>query len=207
MNTSEDEPGADSEIGSGIASENKSTDLPDAASEKTPIPEPALADLDFQDVDPASLRVFREPEWMLRLTIGNKVSFPRPKIVRALPLSRPDEYISFLDVKDEEICMVEDLTHLDERSQQVVREELEARYLTAIVARINSVRNEFGTSYWDVETDRGTRDFVVQNVSENARWLDGGNRLLLLDVDGNRFEIPSLTALDKRSQTYIEQVL
>ncbi len=63
-----------------------------------------------------------------------------------------------------------------------------------------------GTSYWEVETDRGQREFVVQNVAENARWLSE-NRLLLIDVDGNRFEIPRLDQLDKKSSSLVGQVL
>lgn len=161
---------------------------------------------DTGPIDPSSIRVFREPQWKLRLTIVGKVSYPEVKVVRALPLSRPDEFISFLDGKNDEICMIDDLEGLDAPSKEVITEELANRYLTSIVSRVNSVRNEFGTSYWDVETDRGGRDFVVQNVSENARWF-GANRLLLLDVDGNRFEIPHLDELDKRSLAFIEQVL
>ena len=68
------------------------------------------------------------------------------------------------------------------------------------------MRNEYGTSYWDVQTDRGPREFVVQNVSENAQWL-GDHRLLITDVDGNRFEIPHLDELDKKSLAAVEQVV
>jgi hypothetical protein len=32
-----------------------------------------------------------------------------------------------------------------------------------------SVSNEFDASYWEVATDRGQREFVVQNVAENAQ--------------------------------------
>ena len=76
----------------------------------------------------------------------------------------------------------------------------------ASIERVTSVRNEFGTSYWDVLTNRGEREFVMQNASENAQWL-GDHRLLLVDADGNRFEIPDLNALDKKSLRYVELVL
>ena len=154
----------------------------------------------------SSLRVFRSPPWQTRLTVQGVVSFPVVKPVRAAPLTEPSRYISFLDARQEEICMVNDLAELDENSRRVVEEDLAAHYLTAIIERIDSVRNEFGTSYWDVQTDRGARDFVVQNAAENARWL-GSGRLLLLDVDGNRFEIPNLNRLDKHSIGLVRRVL
>ena len=159
-----------------------------------------------EHVDVDKLRLFREPAWVLRLTIEEDRSYTRVKIVRAAPLSHPDQFISFLDAKDEEICMVDDLKQLDDAARALIKEELDRRYLTSTIQRVVSIRNEFGTSYWDVETNRGQREFVVQNVAENAQWL-GDHRLLIIDVDGNRFEIVDLGALDKRSAALIEQVL
>lgn len=159
-----------------------------------------------EKVDPARLRLFREPAWVLRLSIEEDRSYLKVKVVRAAPLSHADRYLSFLDGKDEEICMVDDPKDLDPQTRQVVAEELNRRYLTAAVESIHSVRNEFGTSYWDVATSRGRREFVVQNVAENAQWL-GERRLLLVDVDGNRFEFPDLDLLDKRSRGFVEEVL
>jgi hypothetical protein len=153
-----------------------------------------------------AIRLFREPAWRLRLTIDEDRSYTSVKIVRAAPLSQPHRYISFLDAKDEEICMVEDLAALSADVQAIVDEELQRRYLTSIIEDVRSVRNEFGTSYWDVLTNRGAREFVVQNVAENAQWL-GDYRLLLVDVDGNRFEIPDMQGLNKRSLGLVEQVL
>jgi hypothetical protein len=157
-------------------------------------------------VEVKKLHLFRQPAWVLRLTIEEDRSYLKIKVVRAAPLSHPDRYICLLDAKDEEICMIDSLNELDAATRALVQEELDRRYLTSIVERIHSVRNEFGTSYWDVETHRGRREFVVQNVAENAQWL-GEHRLLIIDVDGNRFEIPRLDQLDRRSLGFVEQVL
>jgi hypothetical protein len=159
-----------------------------------------------ENVGVESIQLFREPPWMLRLTIQDDRSYLRVKIVRAAPLSHPNRYICILDAKDEEICMIDDPKLLASEMADIVKEELDRRYLTSTIERVTSVRNEFGTSYWDVLTNRGEREFVVQNASENAQWL-GDHRLLLVDVDGNRFEISDLNALDKKSQGYVELVL
>ena len=111
--------------------------------------------------------------------------------MRTTPLSYPDQYTSFLDAKDEGICMIHDLKQLDQQVRSLIDEELDRRYLTATILRIDAVRNEYGTSYWDVKTNRGQREFVVQNVPENAQWL-GDHQLLIIDVDGSRFEISRL---------------
>jgi hypothetical protein len=159
-----------------------------------------------ENVDIFKVRLFREPAWRLRLTIDADRSYTRVKIVRAAPLSHPDRYICLLDAKDEEVCMVPDMKDLDADMRQIVQQELARRYLTSTIESIVSIRNEFGTSYWDVETNRGRREFVVQNVAENAQWL-GDHRLLLVDVDGNRFEVPDLNGLDKKSLSLVEMVL
>lgn len=159
-----------------------------------------------EHVDPGRVRLFRQPPWMLRLTIAGDRSYTRVKVVRAAPLSYPTQYIALLDERDEEILMLDSLDEVDGQLRTLLEEELERRYLTSVIERVESVRNEFGTSYWDVQTHRGRREFVVQNVAENAQWL-GEHRLLLVDVDGNRFEVPRVDRLDKRSLACIEQVL
>lgn len=153
-----------------------------------------------------AIRLFREPAWILRLTIDGDRSYLKVKVVRAAPLSHPTRYICLLDAKDEEICMIDDLNPLNREMRALIEEELDRRYLTATIQQVNAVRNEYGTSYWDVQTDRGPREFVVQNVAENAQWL-GDHRLLITDVDGNRFEIPHLNELDKKSLAAVEQVV
>ncbi len=182
------------------------TEKKDETDEKKKMSITPIAVTHPEKVDIDHLRLFREPAWRLRLTIDGDRSYTRVKVVRAAPLSHPDKYISFLDAKDEEICMVDDLKQLDAAARGIIKEELDRRYLTSIIQNVLTVRNEFGTSYWEVETNRGQREFVVQNVAENAQWL-GDHRLLIIDVDGNRFEIPRLDALDKRSLGLVEQVL
>lgn len=159
-----------------------------------------------ENVDLDAVRLYREPAWRLRLTIADDRSYTRVKIVRAAPLSHPQRYICVLDAKDEEICMFPDLKDVDEQMRQIMEEELDRRYLTSTIERVDTVRNEFGTSYWEVSTNRGEREFVVQNAAENAQWL-GEHRLLLVDVDGNRFEIPDLNQLDSKSLGQVEMVL
>ena len=159
-----------------------------------------------EHVAPETIRLFREPPWVLRLTIEGDRSYLKVRVVCAAPLSQPDRYICLLDEKNEVICTVEDPIDLDDASQRMIKEELEQRYMTAIIKRVDSLKSEFGVSYWEVQTDRGNREFVVRNASENAQWITD-RRLLLLDVDGNRFEISNLEVLDKKSRGLIEMVL
>lgn len=189
-----------------MSSEEKDKkDTPPPAENGRPKPTP-IEVTHPEHVDSKAIRLFREPAWRTRMTIEGDRSYLRVKVVRAAPLSQPSRYVCFLDAKDEVVCMVDDLNDLEPASLRIALEELDRRYLTSSVERIESIRSEFGVSYWDVQTDRGRREFVVQDVAENAQWL-GERRLLLIDVDGNRFEIPDLDALDRRSAKFLEAVI
>ena len=98
-----------------------------------------------EHVEIGRLRLFREPAWILRLTIDSDRSYLKVKVVRAAPLSHPTRYICLLDAKDEEICMIDDLKQLDREARALIEEELDRRYLTAAIQRVNAVRNEYGT--------------------------------------------------------------
>ena len=154
----------------------------------------------------AELKLFHEPKDRLRLTIDDDRSYHTVKPAWAAPLSHPNEYLSLLDGKGKEIVMIRNLADLPDDSLAAVRVELHRRYLTATVFSIVDARVEFGATYWTLDTDRGTRDLVAQNLQENAVWLSDSH-LLLLDVEGNRFEIPDVNALDARSRAFVTSIL
>jgi hypothetical protein len=127
-------------------------------------------------------------------------------VVCAAPLSHPDHYITFLDEKGQELYTVDRLDDLSPSMRQLVEEELDRYYLGSTIQRITELESEFGIAYWDVETPRGQRDFVVKDMQSSITWL-GPTRLLIMDVDGNRFEIPDSRDLDPRSQNLLEMTL
>ena len=157
-------------------------------------------------LDAQRLRLFYDPPGTLRLTVADERSYPAVKLFQAAPLSRPGRYLSLVNGKGEEITMVENLQDFAPEARTVVEEELRRRYLTCRVQSVTHTRAEFGVTYWQVETDRGPRDFVIQSLSESCVWLSD-THLLLIDVDGNRFEIANRNALDAASQIQLDKVL
>jgi hypothetical protein len=144
----------------------------------------------------ASIRLGRAPDGGLILTFAGGKSFADVQIVYAAPLSQPKRYICFLDSVGEEICMIRDLSELTTGDRLLAEEELRMRYITSTIRRVLSARCEAGTLDCEAETDRGLRELVVQISDENVRWLSE-RCLLLIDVDGNRFEVPDINALDQ----------
>ena len=173
-------------------------------------PEPASRNADkATDASSAvtSLRLFHD-ELMdrLRLTVVGDRSYITVKPVWGAPLTRPGRYLALLDGKGDEIVMLADPAQLDPISYAAVEKELRSRYLTAQVTRIVHAKQEFGASYWVVDSDRGRRDFVTQSLQENAQWL-APHHLMLVDVDGNRFEITDTEALDEHSRRFLFDIV
>lgn len=142
----------------------------------------------------------------LRMTVPNECSYLTVKPAWAAPLSRPNQYLALLDGKDQEITLLPDPQVLKPKSWEATQQELRQRYLTATVQEIQSARQEYGATYWHVKSDRGEREFITQNLQENAFWVSD-DHLLLTDVDGSRFEIVSITALDTRSRHLLDEIL
>ena len=148
------------------------------------------------------IRVFRAPTNTVRMTVRNERSYIRVRPVQASPMAHQDKYVSLLDVKNEEVAFVRNMNDLDEVSRRVIEEELTHRYLRATIECVHSIQMEYGVTYWDVMTDRGKREFVIRG-HENTHWASD-TRLLLSDVDGNRFEVLDYTRLDPHSVRLIE---
>ncbi len=148
------------------------------------------------------IRVFRAPSNSVRMTVRNERSYIRVRPVRASPIAHPETYVSLLDIKNEEVAFIKNLGDLDETSRKVIEEELTHRYLKAKIECIYSIQMEYGITYWDVMTDRGKREFVIRGY-DSIHWVTK-TRLLITDVDGNRFEIIDYTQLDPLSINLIE---
>lgn len=157
-------------------------------------------------IDPARVRLFLGPRGVLRCTVEGDRSVLRAKVVRAFPLSGRDRWINVLDGKNKEVCLIEDPTKLDAESQRLITQELERHYRIAVIERIISIKNEYRTIFWDVETDLGRRDFVVKWAADTIQFRPP-NELLLVDIDTNRFRIPDVDRLDPVSRKKLSILL
>lgn len=152
-------------------------------------------------LDPARLRFFRAGA-ALRLTIEGEYSVLKAKILRAFPLSLPGQYYSVQDGGGRDLGLIVNPGELDPESRRLVESDLERRYMTATIKRIRSVEERFGTVDWEVETQRGRNRFTTRDLRDNVLHPAPG-RIIFSDVEGNRYEIPDLHALDPQSQNWL----
>ena len=154
---------------------------------------------------PPSILLSRAPDGALRLTTES-TCYLSVKAVWSSPLSRPGKYLSILDGQGEEVAMIVDPGSLDAASLLAIQLDLDQRYLTSRITAVLGAKFDNGVTYWTVETHRGRREFLMQQVHENSQWLSP-THVMLTDVDGNRFEILDTRTLDAHGRQLVTQVL
>ena len=149
-------------------------------------------------LDPKRLRFLKHGA-TLRLTVDEDRSYLAVSIVRAFPMSEPHRFLSVRDSENKEIGLILDPAELDGENRTFVERELERRYLVPAVTRIISAKERFGTVDWAMETDRGVCRFTTRNLRENVQ-RPAPARIILSDVDGNRYDVKNVDNLSRESQ-------
>lgn len=140
-------------------------------------------------------------EGFLTCTIdGNKLD--HVVVVRALPFSLPEEFLSVLK-EDEEQGMIRRLSDFDPKTMELLRKQLDFRYFTPQITQIHSIEENVSFLFFKLETTSGPKEICVTDIAKNLVLIDD-DRVFLTDVEENRFIIPSIKALDKQSRQKIE---
>ena len=102
-----------------------------------------------------------------------------------------------------EIGIISRLSVFEQSVQQLLRTVLNNKYFTSIIEIIYSVKDKYGYSYWDVKTNVGRIKFTVHDTYRSLVKITP-DRVMVNDINGNRYEIPSLAKFDKNSFRKIE---
>lgn len=135
---------------------------------------------------------------------GEDKEFDRVFLHRAFPFQLKTEYISVLDAEQNEIGIIFNITDFETEQQQLILTELERKYYEPKIKTVLSLKERYGFSYWSVITfDERKVNFTMQDTFRNIIRI-GEDKAILLDVDGNRFLIESISSLDRKSHRKIE---
>ena len=130
----------------------------------------------------------------LKMSDGHK--YDRVNVYLTFPLTNPEEFISIreADEKAKEIGIIEQLSLLSKDQQEMIREQVRLRYFMPVITKVLDVKEEYGHAYWSVVTTYGSVRFTTQ-MSGDAVISLSDSRLLVTDIDGNRYEIPDFYQL------------
>jgi hypothetical protein len=155
-------------------------------------------------LEPEKVRLFRSPAGSARLELAGEVCYPRVVVRRLQPLTEPERYIALWAGEDAEIGILRDTQDLDDESRAILHEELAKRYFAPAIHRIIRVQERFGVHEWEVVTSHGRITFSVRGLHQNVKQVPPA-RLFVTDVQGNRYDIPDVNALDPRSYRQIQR--
>jgi hypothetical protein len=157
---------------------------------------------------PSDLKFFRAPELdvRLRLQFRDEWSCVEVRVAQLLPLSNPDQYWALRDGNDKEIGVLRDLSGLDDQSREILEEEVRRRYFLPKVLTVQKVKDEFGVIVWDVITDAGPKQYTIRNLRDSSAALTS-KRVIMTDVDGNRFEFPDIETVSAAAQDVLLKVV
>ncbi len=125
---------------------------------------------------------------------------------RAFPFDHPESYISVQDTDKNEIGMIADLSVFSAETADLMRQELNRKYYAPVLTAIHNVKDKYGYAYCTAETAEGEITFTLKDAARSILKVDE-KRVIITDVDGNRYNIPDLSALDRRSYKKIELYL
>jgi len=152
---------------------------------------------------PDKIKIFRATFGTIHVMVNNESLYRGVFAVAAFPVSNPTKYISlfYYDERDreQEIGMLEDIDDLTEQQKDLVKQALTRQYFSFEILAINSIKFAYGLLFFDVETDKGTRQFSMR--WEGSRALDfAGKGKIILDIFEDRYVLKDISKLSRTEQ-------
>ena len=138
---------------------------------------------------------------------GEEKCYERVFLHRAFPHELLWEYISVTGEESREVGLIYNIDDFDDETALLLKTEIERKYYSPVIVEISSVKERYGFSYWKVKTlDGRNLSYTMQDTFRNIIHT-GEDSALLIDVDGNRYTIKSISDLDRNSYRRIELYL
>ncbi len=148
----------------------------------------------------------------IRITVNDKIfcdveffsgeKFYNLEPRRLFPVTGLSEYITFLDENGEEQFILRKLDNMAPDQKELLLNCLEEYYRIPKITRLISRSEKHRIWLWNVETDKGEYTFeIINHIQSMKMFYD--KRILIKDGNDNRYEIPNIYEMDKRSQKLI----
>lgn len=126
------------------------------------------------------------------------------------PYSSRRKLVSVLNGAQEEIGLISDIDVFTGGDLGAIEKEIDRKYFIRTIRKILGIKDKNGITTWRVEEKAGDTvdvgEFSLRDTYGSIFKVDE-KRLLITDQDGNRYEIPDVTALDRKSCRKIELYL
>lgn len=137
------------------------------------------------------------------LDVPRHEHYDRVRLRRAFPFTLDESFISVFDTEQNEIGLIEDITVFPTDELELLRGELERVYYYPRILSIRSVKEKLGFTYFNVVCDTGELEIPVKDVYRSIIRL-GDDSIAIIDNDGNRYRISSLSELAPADRRKLE---
>lgn len=141
--------------------------------------------------------------WVLTLADGQE--HVPVTVVRAYPVSAPEEGVAVMDAEGHELWWCDRLTDQPQVLAQALREALQEREFLPEIFRLVSVSSFATPSEWVVETSRGQTRLTLK-AEEDIRRLSPGV-LLLSDSHGVQYLIREPQRWDRHARRLLDRFM
>lgn len=125
-------------------------------------------------------------------------TFKELELHRLFPVTGLRRYIALVDKNGDEVAVIRNIDELLPDSKKAVEDCLNEYYMIPRITRFIEMSEKFSIWIWTAETDRGICSFEIRNHLTAVKPLYDG-RILIKDANDNRYEIPDVNKLDKKS--------
>ena len=153
-------------------------------------------------IEGPEIRITENDKIFVDVEFYNSEKFTEVELHRMFPITGLDKYIALMDSEGNEIAVIRNVDDLSPDSRKVVKNCLKEYYMMPRITQFIEMSERFKIWMWTAETDKGTCTFEIRNHLTAIKPLYDG-RVLIKDANDNRYEIPDVNKLDKRSQQMI----
>jgi hypothetical protein len=141
----------------------------------------------------------------IRLVLDNGQSHDQVRIIRAFPISDPENGFSIVNQDGHELVWFESFNQLSDENQHIVQSSLEQIEFIPVISKITDLNTFALPSIWDIETDRGITKLKLKTEQDIRRV--SSEALLITDANGIQYLIKNRKTLDKFSKKVLDRFM
>ncbi len=141
----------------------------------------------------------------IRLVLADGQSHDQVRIIRAFPISNPENGFSIVNQDGHELVWFESFDQLSAENQQIVHTYLEQIEFIPVISKITGLNTYALPSIWDIETDRGMTNLKLKTEQDIRRV--SSEALLITDANGIQYLIKNRKTLDKFSKKVLDRFM
>ncbi len=153
--------------------------------------------------DPEDITIYPDGKGYIKLRRSDGSEIRGIRLTRLFPLTGGNRYIRAATADGTEAGIIKSLNELTPESRECAINALNHFYIIPKISEILDLYDAHGSLFWDVQTDKGKRNFVVRNRYRDISTLSSG-KMIIRDTDDNQYEISDYNTLPARSRKLLE---